>query len=88
MLDATASALPVEVSDLSRCRHGLLSGLRGSTFSLLSFFSQGNWVRVVGQLPDVLAHVIESIAVVRVRLRRSRDRERDVVATVVIALVA
>ena len=49
---------------------------------------QGNWVSVVNELTDVLAHVIECIRVVAVRLRRCWDGERDVVATIVIALVA
>ena len=88
VLNATGSSLPVKVTHLSGCRHRLLSGLRGSAFRLLYFLPHGNWVRVVDQLPDVLAHVIEGIAVVGVRLRRSRDREGDVVATIVIALVA
>ena len=43
------------------------------------------WIDVEDELADVLAHVIEGVDVVFVRLGGSRNRERDVVATVVIA---
>ena len=46
------------------------------------------WIFIKVELANVLAHIVEGIDVVGISLRRTRNRERDVVTTIVVTLVA
>lgn len=46
------------------------------------------WILIKGELANVLAHIVEGIDVVGISLGRRRNRERDVVTTIVVALEA
>ena len=46
------------------------------------------WIFAKFELANVLAHVVEGVDVVGISLGRSRNRERDVVTTIVVTLEA